>query len=652
MTTIHPPILVPVSRLSLAPQNVRKSYSGDADAQLKASIAARGVLQNLVGLPVPRRRGHFSIIAGGRRLRAVEALVAEGVLTDNYALPVLPLPDGSYAVEVSLDENFQKLGMSPADECAAFAQVIAEGATVEEVAKRFGVTTRFVQGRLRLANLAPCVFEALRDGVLTLDAAQAFAATADTERQAQVFAREQASFYNRFSPASIRRQVLDGGVRGTDPRARLVGAEAYQAAGGRIEADLFDEAGAETWTDVEILDRLASERMTAATEEVRASTGIAEVRVSLDSSIPWHEVRQLRRVRGSVPEPTPETTARMDALTAELEELEAVVERDEEEGSTDAIWERIEALTDEIETLSNPRPELTLEQRASAIAFLVLGTDGVPRLHHEYFAAKAEPIASPVDGDEMAAEDAPASAAAPRLSQRLLGELAVQRTEVLAVLVAADPAFALDLAIFLMADRALHHRGSELPATLAAERPLSPVPEFESGSPAAGQLAALDRSWTSGTNVVERYDAFCGLPEDARAAWLGWAVARTLKAVPDGTSGEALLRHLGLRLGIDAAASWRPTAVNYFDRVPKAVTLTALEAVGGGELRQRYAGMKRSELAGVAERLFRGEASVEPEIKERALGWVPAQIMFGDPAADPGDASDLAHVAGAADIAA
>lgn len=78
MTMTHPPILVPVSRLTLAPQNVRKSYSGEADTQLKASIAARGVLQNLVGLAVPRRRGHFSIIAGGRRLRAVQALIAEG----------------------------------------------------------------------------------------------------------------------------------------------------------------------------------------------------------------------------------------------------------------------------------------------------------------------------------------------------------------------------------------------------------------------------------------------------------------------------------------------------------------------------------------------------------------------------------------------
>lgn len=639
MTMTHPPILVPVSRLTLAPQNVRKSYSGEADTQLKASIAARGVLQNLVGLAVPRRRGHFSIIAGGRRLRAVQALIAEGTLTDNYALPVLPLPDRSQIVEVSLDENFQKLGMNPADECAAFGQVIADGATVDDIAKRFGVTTRFVLGRLRLAALAPCVFEALRDGILTLDAAQAFAATADTELQAQVFAREQASFYNRFSPASIRRQVLDGGVRGTDPRARLIGAEAYEAAGGRIEADLFDEAGAETWIDTEILDRLASERMAALAEELRASAGLAEVRVSLDSSLPWHEVRELPRVRGSVPEPSPEAITRIDALTAELEQLEAAAEGADEDGPADEVWERIEALTDELDTLSNPRPELTPEQRASAIAFLVLGDDGEPRLHHEYFTAKAVPQPSVIEGDNPAVDDAPAGAVSPRLSQRLLGELAVQRTEVLAVHVAADTALALDLASFLMVERALNHSGSELPSTLSAERPVSPAAEFDSGSPAAGRLAALDaaldRSWTSATNVTERYDAFCALAAEARSAWLGWAVARTLKAVPEGGSGEALLRHLGIKLGIDAAASWRPTAANYFDRVPKAVTLAALEEVGGSDLRQRYAGMKKSELGTVAERLFRGDVVVEPAVRERALGWLPVQMMFGDPAADP-----------------
>lgn len=96
-----------------------------------------------------------------------------------------------------------------------------------------------------------------------------------------------------------------------------------------------------------------------------------------------------------------------------------------------------------------------------------------------------------------------------------------------------------------------------------------------------------------------------------------------------------LLRHLGIKLGIDAAASWRPTAANYFDRVPKAVTLAALEEVGGSELRQRYAGMKKSELGTVAERLFRGDVVLEPGSRERALGWLPVQMMFGDPAVDP-----------------
>jgi ParB family chromosome partitioning protein len=43
---------------------------------------------------------------------------------------------------------------------------------------------RFVEGRLRLASLAPVVFQALADGEITLDIAKAYASTPDRERQA------------------------------------------------------------------------------------------------------------------------------------------------------------------------------------------------------------------------------------------------------------------------------------------------------------------------------------------------------------------------------------------------------------------------------------------------------------------------------------
>lgn len=51
------PILVAAANLSKSPSNVRKSSDAVADAQLEANIAAKGVRQNLIGVPVARKKG-------------------------------------------------------------------------------------------------------------------------------------------------------------------------------------------------------------------------------------------------------------------------------------------------------------------------------------------------------------------------------------------------------------------------------------------------------------------------------------------------------------------------------------------------------------------------------------------------------------------
>jgi NAD(P)-dependent dehydrogenase (short-subunit alcohol dehydrogenase family) len=55
--------------------------------------------------------------------------------------------------------------------------------------------------------------------------------------------------------------VLTGTVRGSDPRAKLVGRDAYLAGGGRIERELFDNADTESWVDVTLLESLAAGKM-------------------------------------------------------------------------------------------------------------------------------------------------------------------------------------------------------------------------------------------------------------------------------------------------------------------------------------------------------------------------------------------------------
>jgi ParB family chromosome partitioning protein len=79
--------------------------------------------------------------------------------------------------ETSTATNFRQLKMTPAEECRAFQHFIGKGGDKDAVAERFGVTCRFVEGRLRLAARAEPIFEALSKGKITLNIAKAYAST-------------------------------------------------------------------------------------------------------------------------------------------------------------------------------------------------------------------------------------------------------------------------------------------------------------------------------------------------------------------------------------------------------------------------------------------------------------------------------------------
>jgi ParB family chromosome partitioning protein len=71
-----------LSQLVLSPANVRKTPStGAEDAELEASIRARGILQNLIVHATPiDGKGAYEVDAGGRRLKVLQKLAAEGVI--------------------------------------------------------------------------------------------------------------------------------------------------------------------------------------------------------------------------------------------------------------------------------------------------------------------------------------------------------------------------------------------------------------------------------------------------------------------------------------------------------------------------------------------------------------------------------------------
>jgi ParB family chromosome partitioning protein len=634
---------IALNKLIPSPRNVRRGTDEQADLELKADIEARGLLQNLVVTSVARPKGSFAVEAGGRRLRALQRLAEEGRIAKTHEVCCLVIEGGpADAQEASLAENFQRLAMNPADECLAFSALIEQGSDVEGIARRFGLTARFVEGRLRLAGLAPVVFEALGAGEISLDVAKAYAATPDQERQAYVF--EQIGHgYGYAHPDSIRRMMTQATASASDRRARLIGEEAYLAAGGRIERDLFADDAATRWLDVAILERLASEKMEALAAEAARESGLAWVRPTLDGWVGYAQTEGLRRVPVETPPLTQEESAAVDALEAEIDDLAAALEDEEtSDEARDQAEAKIRDLSDRIDEIVKKKPVIDDDLKPYVGAFLLLDEQGRAKLDTTLYAE-----ISPDDAEQGEGHDAPAVGLGENrgrtagLSQRLVDELAMQRRDILAVHVAADPGLALDLAIFLMIDREAGYSCEKSGSSLAAVPPSNPVFDFKTPEAAASiareeAAQALDRRWIEGKSRAERFNAFRALSDEARAAWLGHAVARTLEASLNlsGPRACAFHEHLGVLLGIDVARWWRPTGANYFDRVPKSVTLSALAEVGGPDFAGRYAGAKKAELAQSCERIFAGDFIAEVEVKEAALAWVPQAMRF-DPAPAP-----------------
>jgi ParB family chromosome partitioning protein len=209
------------------------------------------------------------------------------------------------------------------------------GASGEDVAKRFGVTTRFVEQRVRLAELAPVVFAALAAGEITLGVAQAYAVTPDVDRQARVFQSMSRSYYGD-NPDNVRRALLNGTVKATDAKARFVGRDAYVGAGGRIERDLFGDDADESWIDVEIIEQLAAQKLEAAAQILAAEQKLAFVTPVLATHVPYDMECQLYEYHPALRELSEDEQDRVDSLSDEGDALIRELETELEDGTPEA----------------------------------------------------------------------------------------------------------------------------------------------------------------------------------------------------------------------------------------------------------------------------------------------------------------------------
>ncbi len=656
-------ITVKLSKLSLSPINVRSRSEELLEIpQLAADIEARGILQNLLVNPVKKPRGSFEVFDGGRRLRALMKLVQDGVIVaEGYDVPVKVLTgDEATLSETSTAANFHQLKMTPAEECRAFQYFIGLKGDIDGVAKRLGVTRRFVEGRLRLATLAEPIFDALSEGGITLDIAKAYASTENQAKQLHVW---EAYGGNYSNADTIRRVIASETMKSTDAVAILVGEDRYVAAGGKIDPDLFSEDG-DKWVDPEIAQRLAAEIMETEAKRVGEELGLGWIR-PIASNYTHNAAAGLYRVILPQPEPTAEQVVRLEEIDARQSEIS--IEMDDESLTDDtyqALDREHDALSDEIRAIHDTTPVLPEELKPQVGLFLKLTIKGEMQLDTAYYSE--QPVKVPGDREDEDGADGdregddrstggtsgkPAAPPAPEtvapggkpLSARLFDELSMQRRDVLAATLLGHPGLALDYALFVMIDDR-HSSFSAYGSTIRAHPPQDPVSGQQPETRARGYLAeaheGLDAAWTEHRSEVDRFEAFRALDDDGKANWLAYIVARSLEAKPSYRAEHcALHNRLATIMEVDVASWWRPTSENYFDRISKGSILALLADVGGAALTARHATMKKSEISSSCEKLFAGEAIVEPEARDAAIAWIPDTMRFLDTVtADDADA--------------
>ena len=264
---------IDIERLKVSAHNVRKSHNKTSFEELKASILAHGLMQNLVVTEADD--GTYLVIAGARRLAALQALVKEGSLARGEKVPCQIVKDGEDAREMSLAENTVREAMHPADEFEAFAALAKDHKPVD-IARRFGVSERHVLQRLKLGRVAPEILKDYRAEKLDLDALMAYTLTDDHKAQRKVY-KAQNGHHHAYS---IKRLLTENKAEGDGKLAAFVGLTAYENAGGTITSDLFGEDN--YLDDSALLHHLANEKLSAHAEKLKAE-GWGWIEAALES---------------------------------------------------------------------------------------------------------------------------------------------------------------------------------------------------------------------------------------------------------------------------------------------------------------------------------------------------------------------------------
>jgi ParB family chromosome partitioning protein len=649
--------LIPFNKLVLSQANVRRVSNGVSIEDLAEDIAHRGLLHNLNVRAVLDEAGAetdtFEIPAGGRRYRALEILVKQKRLPKTAEIPcnVKSADDPISAEEDSLAENTFREALHPLDEFRAIQELSAKGLGDETIAGRLKITPAVVKQRKRLASVSEKLLAIYGADGMTLEQLMAFTVSEDHARQEHVWDCIADQIYEA-DPYNIRTMLTEDTVESSDRRARFVGVEAYEAAGGIVMRDLFDEHDGGWLQDPGLLDRLVTDKLKTVAAEI-AAEGWKWINVAVN--FPYGYDSGMQRIAGTAPELSEDDYRRREALRTEHEQIEEQYAQAEE--LPDDVDRHLGEIEAELEAFEN-RPLLyDPDEKARAGVFICLANDGRLRIERGFVRREDEvpdeasendtgetdetqgtpesvPLSTVITVGAGEEEDTDEDDSMKPLPDRLVSELTAHRTLALQDAVASHPRVAMTALLHKLCLDNFYHGsfGACLEASVRHIYLPIQAPDLKDSVSACALAERQERLKSEmPDNEDALWDYIVHLDDDERAALLAHCVSLGITALHEradrpggsGPSRGTIERRIGQADGLAnavaldmVAVGWKPTVENYLGRVTKPRILEAVREAKGEQSAQLIDHLKKGEMAKEAERLLDG------------TGWLPEPLRL------------------------
>ena len=472
-------------------------------------------------------------------------------------------------------------------------------------------------------------------------------------------------------PYQIRRMLTETAVRASDKRARFLGLAAYEAAGGYVLRDLFQQDDGGWLQDPVLLERLVGDKLKAEAETI-AAEGWKWIEVAV--GFPYGHTMGLRELLGTTVDLSDDERATREALRDEYDRLEA--EYAEANDLPEEVDQRLGEIERQLSAFDSRPMAFDPDQVGRAGAFVSIDSDGTLLIERGFVRPEDEQRVASAGETSDDATDGTASLDADRiesraavismggetrapeddedegdaikpLPERLVIELTAHRTLALRDAVANNPRIAMTALLHKLVTDCFVSRASGAALEANVRDIHLPVQSADlADSYPAQNIDARHAAWKAdmplgqGDDVL--WDWLHALDEASRQALLAHCLSFGVNALyerPNPYSGMGISQHgldrrlreadrLARTTQLDLVeAGWKPTVANYLGRVTKSRILEAVREGVGESAAQLIDHLKKGDMAREAERLLDGS------------GWLPEPLRQDDP--DLGQAAEM-----------